>query len=286
MTAEQVPSRVPMTSPFAQSGNRTFIDTDNTNNMNFPKGFPDAFSAPGSQGGKYLQRSELNALGHIATNDLFYHKCGGLNTFDPEFAAAVGGYPKGAVLQYFNGQDVLTLISLVDNNNSNFITDGISLDHWRVSGDKIKSEYFVGLSYDSTVGFSNTNIQVIGTFKAPLSGTVSIANLEASYIISEDDPTPSHSVDGIIGAAVVALKNSYEFTKNNYANINLLSGIGPSPIYWGIDSSSNAIHPSYDPIQCSTGDIIAIGIQNGWFSVSGSSAHGRTLKLSFEVRIV
>lgn len=120
MTSSQIPSRIPIKRPFAEDGLLTPIADADGDALNYPTGFPSVYSVPASSGGKYLGRGDINAVGNIATNDLFYHKCGGLNTFDADFAAKVGGYPKGAILKFVNGTYVYDVISLVDNNKVDF----------------------------------------------------------------------------------------------------------------------------------------------------------------------
>ena len=120
MTSSQIPSRIPIKRPFAEDGLLTSIADADGDTLNYPTGFPSVYSVPASSGGKYLGRGDINAVGNIATNDLFYHKCGGLNTFDADFAAKVGGYPKGAILKFVNGTYVYDVISLVDNNKVDF----------------------------------------------------------------------------------------------------------------------------------------------------------------------
>ena len=122
MTKAQIPSRIPMPCPFGGFGstNITEIESVSGDNVNFVDGFPSAYGAPSSNNGKFVTRKEMNAIGNLASRDLFYHKCGGLNTFDPQFCAAIGGYPKGAVLQYAVANQIFEVMSLVENNTIDF----------------------------------------------------------------------------------------------------------------------------------------------------------------------
>lgn len=123
MTSLQIPKRTVMPCPFGGFGtdNITEIATiSGGNNVNFLEGFPSAYGAPSSNNGKFVTRKEMNAIGNLASRDLFYHKCGGLNTFDPQFCAAIGGYPKGAVLQYPVANQIFEVMSLVENNTIDF----------------------------------------------------------------------------------------------------------------------------------------------------------------------
>ena len=122
MTSSQIPSRIAMPCPFGGFGsdNITPIKTVTGTDINFPDGFPSAYGAPTDTSGKFVTRKEMNAIGNLASNDLFYHKCGGLNTFDADFCASIGGYPKGAVLEYLMGNQLYYVMSLKDNNKIDF----------------------------------------------------------------------------------------------------------------------------------------------------------------------
>ena len=116
------PKRKPMPCPFGggNDANITPIEMVSSQNVNFYDGFPSVYGAPSANNGKFVTRKEMNAIGNLASNDLFYHKCGGLNTFDPEFALKIGGYAKDAVLQALIGNDIVYVRSLVDNNKVDF----------------------------------------------------------------------------------------------------------------------------------------------------------------------
>ena len=86
MTSAEVPSRLPMLKPFAFNGTRDAIPDSTGDFMNITQGFPSVYGIPKSSGGQYVSRSDMNSLGFLATNDIFYHKCGGLNTFDASFS--------------------------------------------------------------------------------------------------------------------------------------------------------------------------------------------------------
>lgn len=120
MTSSNIPSRIAFKTPFAITGDKTAIADSDSANVNMQTGFPSVYSVPAANGGKYVARGDMNALLNLSTNDLFYHKCGGLNTFDAEFAVKVGGYPKGAILKYIDGTDIYDVISLVDDNKIDF----------------------------------------------------------------------------------------------------------------------------------------------------------------------
>lgn len=116
-----------------------------TNDVNFVEGFTPAFSAPGSQGGRYVTRQELNAVGHLASVNEFRRQVGGIVTFNPILAEKIGGYPMGAVLEYLDGLNYYRVISRVDNNMVNFNEVGVDGTNWAYCERGIVSEDVSGI---------------------------------------------------------------------------------------------------------------------------------------------
>lgn len=186
MTSSQIPSRIAMPCPFGGFGsnNITPIKTVTGDDVNFPDGFPSAYGAPTDTDGKFVTRKEVNAIGNLASNDLFYHKCGGLNTFDAAFCAQIGGYPKGAVLDYINGNQISQIISIIDNNTINVLNDGVDGINWIFANkDRAQLNLFEDKSINSMSGFTT-----IGAFVAPSSGVVSV-NFDYSLSKTDDSHT-------------------------------------------------------------------------------------------------
>jgi hypothetical protein len=241
MTSSEVPSRIPIKRPFAESGVLTPIADIDGNTLNYPTGFPSIYSVPASNGGKYLARGDINAIGNVATNDLFYHKCGGLNTFDANFAVKIGGYPKGAILDFVNGRYIHSVISLVDNNKVDFtgaiptssqasggiLTGSVDNVNWAYCNREESTETSITI-FERTVTSSFQNVLVaeapalpIGCFLATKSGPIIVTsdaklNLEASIsgTTMYDDTVLSH---GIVGFGVIV----YDLgtSASNYSSI-------------------------------------------------------------------
>lgn len=229
MTSSQVPSRIAIKRPFAESGLITPIQDASGDSVNYPQGFPSIYGVPASEGGKYVGRGDINAIGNIATNDLFYHKCGGINTFDANFAAKVGGYPKGAVLQYLNGNYIYNVISLVDNNKIDFtgtvptteqealgiVAGSVDNSNWRYcnsdedANDRTKIFSATGLSVIYGTTAANAPAIPLGCFVASKSGAI-IPDVKGSvgreFGGSMDDGylgTTSGEANGITGIGLV-----------------------------------------------------------------------------------
>lgn len=127
--------RLAITKPFASGVDAILTPIANTagedSSVNFNDGFPAAYSAPKSNKGKYITRGEMNAIGNLASQNQFYFMAGGVNTFDQAFCDKIGGYPEGAVLKYLNNGYLYDVISLVDNNTMNFVTNGVDGVNWK-----------------------------------------------------------------------------------------------------------------------------------------------------------
>ena len=197
MTSSQIPSRIAMPCPFGGFGsdNITPIKTVTGADINFPDGFPSAYGAPTDTSGKFVTRKEMNAIGNLASNDLFYHKCGGLNTFDAAFCAAVGGYPRGAILEYVAGTQIYNVMSLVDNNKVDFTgadhssdgtgistgtVDGISWTYCNKDAPSSQQNVIVASGDETGVTIDYQNGSIVSYFTSPANGMLT-ASIDLKY---------------------------------------------------------------------------------------------------------
>ena len=208
MTSAQVPSRIAIKRPFAESGFITPIQDTSGDSVNYQQGFPSIYGVPASEGGKYVGRGEINAIGNVATNDLFYHKCGGINTFDAAFAAKVGGYPKGAVLQYLNGNYIYDVISLIDNNMFDFVASNtIDGANWAYCNKETSSsDRILVVESSTTVNANNSQGLLLGVFKAPKSGFIVF---EGNYTVNTQVVTKATKTNAGFAVALYDLGASY-----------------------------------------------------------------------------
>lgn len=179
--------RIAMPKPFAHDGLITpIVDIgDSTHPVNFADGFPSEYSAPHSQGGKYVTRGEFNAIGNLATRNDFYRACGGLNTFDADFASKIRGYPKDAVLQLLDNNVLKYVISLVDNNKVNFNAVGVDGVNWKFCYES-KHEDEEGEGFVDHVDLTDIPVDIkssINVFAklSPRNGFVSIRNVRFKF---------------------------------------------------------------------------------------------------------
>ena len=212
MTQEQFNQdygRIAMPKPFAHDGLITpIVDIgDSTHPVNFTDGFPSEYSAPHSQGGKYVTRGEFNAIGNLATRNDFYKACGGLNTFNASLASKIGGYPKGAVLQLLDKNVLKYVISLVDNNTVNFNTAGVDGVNWMFcyeSKHEEEDETYLGSVSETDFGLTADSSVTIFSKESNRSGALVIRGFK--YEISEDQTAPGvgSSLGIFISSGIIA----------------------------------------------------------------------------------
>ena len=211
MTQEQFNQdygRIAMPKPFAHDGLITpIVDIgDSTHPVNFADGFPSEYSAPHSQGGKYVTRGEFNAIGNLATRNDFYKACGGLNTFNAALASKIGGYPKGAVLQLLDNNVLKYVISLVDNNTVNFNTAGVDGVNWMFcyeSKHDVEDETYLGSVSETDFGFTPTASVTVFSKESKRSGALVIRGFK--YEMSENKIGESANYDGLfVSSGIIA----------------------------------------------------------------------------------
>lgn len=285
MTKEQIPSRISMPCPFGGFGSTNITEIENTsgNNVNFVDGFPSVYGAPSSNNGTFVSRKELNAIGNLASRDLFYHKCGGLNTFDPQFCAAIGGYPKGAILQYPVANQIFEVMSLVDNNtidftNSNSGVSGItngSVDgiNWVYCNKEIPTTNKVLLSSGNTPLGSEV-ATMLDIVEIPANGYI-LGNVNLEYGDPDGDTTNCYNggsnfiKNKFIGGGIFAKKFSGDttLTPSNINTWNLIAQAAQTGALIGgtsdgLHSPSVYINTYLDPLfgafKVNAGDVIAI----------------------------
>ena len=86
----------------AQKGwNDPFDSEDGSRSINWSEGIPPDYAMPYENEGKKILRKDVNAVGNLATRELYLLEHGGYHTFDSSVAEAIGGYPYGAFLDWY-----------------------------------------------------------------------------------------------------------------------------------------------------------------------------------------
>ena len=125
--AQNLPTPPALPCPFAANGDKNTIPLlypGEGGNASYDIGFPPKTSEPISAGDIPPSREDMNGVLNAATFPQYFLQMGGYYTFDENIASAIGGYPYGAILTYYDSANraVRKLRSLYANNNYNFVT--------------------------------------------------------------------------------------------------------------------------------------------------------------------
>lgn len=87
------------------------------------EGFPEITQKPVADGGIPPAGGDLNGMFNLLSQFYYYFQNGGMNTYDPDVAEAIGGYPQYAVLWYSTAGIKTQVISNIPNNKNNYMTN-------------------------------------------------------------------------------------------------------------------------------------------------------------------
>jgi len=127
----------------------------------FTDGFPPNCFIPLASGGAGPFGSDTNGILQLITQWLQWEQAGGPISYDSVFSTAIGGYPKGAMLDSV-GMTGLTWISSVDNNTGN---PDSGTANWLVA--LLAGDYFLDVGVQNLL---QTNPPAGVTFPAPYAG--------------------------------------------------------------------------------------------------------------------
>ena len=88
-------------------------------------GFPPITMIPIEAGGISPSGADFHGILNAISRHTFFQQAGGQYRFDAELSVAIGGYPKGTVLQTNDGKS--SYVSLIDNNTTDFNDDPSSI---------------------------------------------------------------------------------------------------------------------------------------------------------------
>lgn len=160
MKKTDVAQPVAMSSAFAEG----VYSTTSTNDFEIPaatsttaddscvldNGFLPITSTALDNGGKAPERKNFNGMFYLSTDQRFYLQNGGIITYNPDVATAIGGYPQGAILDYLDGTNYRKVISLIDDNQNNFVSDPTLIDN--VNWSYLNIGNYVSKSGDTMTG--------------------------------------------------------------------------------------------------------------------------------------
>jgi hypothetical protein len=106
------------------------VPKTDSGNVAFDTGYPADYDNAGATP-KTIERNKMNWLLRVLSQGSFFGQTGIRYTYNSDVATAIGGYPLGAVLAYDDGTSIRNVVSLVDDNTHNFLTDGVDNQHWK-----------------------------------------------------------------------------------------------------------------------------------------------------------
>jgi hypothetical protein len=249
-------------------------DATDAAKVNFFDGFPSSYSAPHENGGNFVTRGQLNAIGNLASKNEYFRMCGGINTFDPVFAQKIGGYPKDAILDYFDGVNLFKVISLEENNMADF-RSGVFGGKWAKLGtnDVLQGSVIVG-SIEGIYTWSPYDVYNIGIYIAPKSGIINIQqrSLSISDTVQNTSTNKMLSGCGILcrvfdtpDDVVYPIRtSSTEFDYKNYSQISTFPSLNQiDPI--AAPNKYTILNLKRTPVEVKNGQLISICLQNGGY---------------------
>lgn len=114
-----------ITKPFAQNGQKNAIPENYSSSMEsnqatWDQGFGPITMIPVAAGGLPPKGQDFNGIFNQISESVVYLSMGGRFKFSADYAAAINGYPKGAILQ--SDDEKKEYQSIIDNNKVNFNT--------------------------------------------------------------------------------------------------------------------------------------------------------------------
>lgn len=184
MKLSEIPSRTTIPLPFAINGETIVpnkeidpLAADSTDRF-----FTSNYQWNGTtKPSKFITRQLVNKLFGMMSGRQFLYQCGGLETFDNNVCDAIGGYPKGAVLQYLDGNILYDVVSEHDGNTVDYTKFGIDGVNWSFYGSSVFS--YVYPDYGTT-GVSNlVEIEVAANANGMITNTVGSTTSVVSIIV-------------------------------------------------------------------------------------------------------
>ncbi|EAA0893018.1 tail fiber protein [Salmonella enterica] len=259
--------------PFASTGDKNTIpdkatqQTKESGNAAYDSGFPPVTMTPISAGGIPPHGKDFNGLMHDITAAIRYVQAGGLYTYNADFAGAIGGYAKDAILAgvsttavWLNtiddnltdpeGTDSAGWVNLLadplklflrqKNNLSDLQNKGTARDNLQVySQEQTDLKYLAKDQNGSDIPEKPLFVQNIGAL--PANGAAVAANrLVSRGALTALTGTTRGSDSGLIMGEVY--NNGYP---TQYGNILRLTGTGDGEILIGWSGVNGAPAPAY-----------------------------------------
>lgn len=199
--------------PFAKNGQKNVIPENyetsmESNQATWDQGFGQITMLPVAAGGLPPKGQDFNGIFNQISENIVYLSQGGRFKFSAEYAEAIGGYPKGAILQ--SDDEKKEYLSLIDNNKVDFNTAPDISASWKLvntddllaqiaskqpKGDyATKTELNSGLAGKQPIGDYATRTEV--GLKLDKNAVVQSTGTSTTSVMSQDASTKAFQVVG------------------------------------------------------------------------------------------
>lgn len=122
------PKLDPFTDPASEANGKNFFDSRWAWNLS---------TSPATPPSRVITRQLMNRLLAQISGRQFMRQCGALDTFDETVCKVIGGYPRGAVLQYLEDNILYDVVSMRDNNDTDYTKVGVDGTNWKIYGSSV-----------------------------------------------------------------------------------------------------------------------------------------------------
>ena len=180
-------------------------------------GFLPITSTDLDDGGIAPERKNFNGLFYLSTDQRFYLQNGGVITYDENVAAAIEGYPQGAILDYVVNNQFKKVQSLIDDNTYNFVDDPSFIDNekWQELDLGAPSDY---------ANQSLTNLTTLGNARlqyAPFAVNSGVVKDGNNHTLQTVGDTPTTITRQVVGVMSSNSENGVTVSISGQANQNL-----------------------------------------------------------------
>lgn len=229
------------------------------NSVSFDTGYPAAYDNAGATP-KAIERNKMNWLLRVLSQGSFFGQTGIRYTFNSDVATAIGGYPLGAVLAHDDGNSIRNVVSLVDNNSYDFVTNGVDNQNWKYLDDEAGSGIYPDYGSSSYLIYAQIPVgtssitQVSDWISMPKDGWIypqfTVIEDVTTYLVlgPADGSVPTVDFSGNEYADMVPdEENSKSYTafllgNNSYGNKNLIPvKAGTKIAVFGMNTSSETV---------------------------------------------
>ncbi|HFU0689520.1 TPA: hypothetical protein ACGRG7_001092 [Morganella morganii] len=150
--------------PFAKNGQKNVIPENyetsmESNQATWDQGFGQITMLPVAAGGLPPKGQDFNGIFNQISENIVYLSQGGRFKFSADYAEAIGGYPKGAILQ--SDDEKKEYLSLIDNNKVDFNTAADIGSSWELVGGNYATKADLANGLNKKVNTSDVS-QVLG----------------------------------------------------------------------------------------------------------------------------